>query len=32
LDNRKESVLLIQNMFPVMSSYIERKYTIVENH
>ena len=32
LDNGKESVFLIQDMFPVTIKYIERKYTIKENH
>lgn len=32
LDNGKESVFLIQDMFPITSNYILRKYTIGENH
>lgn len=32
LDNDKESVFLIQDMFPVTEEYIERKYTIANNH
>lgn len=32
LDNGKESVFLIQDMFPVTYKYIERKYTIAGNH
>ena len=32
LDNGKESVFLIQDMFPITEEYIERKYTIGHNH
>ncbi len=32
LDNDKESVFLIQDMFPITEKYIERKYTIAGNH
>lgn len=32
LDNDKESVFLIQDMFPITEEYIERKYTIANNH
>ena len=32
LDNNKESVFLIQDIFPVSEKYIERKYTINGNH
>ena len=32
LDNNKESVFLIQDIFPVSENYIERKYTINGNH
>ena len=32
LDNDKESVFLIQDMFPITSQYIEREYTIGGNH
>lgn len=32
LDNGKESVFLIQDMFPVTEDYIERQYTIKGNH
>lgn len=32
LDNGKESAFLIQDMFPITESYIEREYTIVNNH
>ena len=32
LDNNKESVFLIQDMFPVIDEYIEREYTICGNH
>ncbi len=32
LDNGKESVFLIQDMFPITKSYIKRKYTIANNH
>ena len=32
LDNNKESVFLIQYMFPITSQYIEREYTIAGNH
>ena len=32
LDNGRESVFLIQDMFPVSESYIQRAYTIGANH
>ena len=32
LDNDKESVFLIQDMFPITEEYIERTYTISNNH
>ena len=32
LDNDKESVFLIQDMFPITEDYIEREYTISGNH
>ena len=32
LDNDKESVFLIQDMFPITEKYIERKYTISGEH
>ena len=32
LDNGRESVFLIQDMFPIIDSYIERQYTIAGNH
>ena len=32
LDNNKESVFLIQDMFPITKNYIERTYTIANNH
>ena len=32
LDNDKLSVFLIQDIFPISEQYIERKYTIAENH
>lgn len=32
LDNGKESVFLIQDMFPITKDYIEREYTIGKNH
>lgn len=32
LDNDKESVFLIQDMFPITEKYIERTYTISGNH
>lgn len=32
LDNNKESVFLIQDMFPITEKYIERTYTIANNH
>ncbi len=32
LDNGKESVFLIQDIFPVTEKYIVRKYTIAGNH
>jgi hypothetical protein len=31
LDNGRENVFLIQDMFPVTEEYIEREYTIGEN-
>lgn len=31
LDNNKESVFLIQDMFPITEKYIERAYTIANN-
>ncbi len=32
LDNGRESVFLIQDMFPITEYYIEREYTIAHNH
>ena len=32
LDNGKENVFLIQDMFPITEQYIEREYTIGNNH
>ena len=32
LDNGKESAFLIQDMFHITEKYIERKYTIANNH
>lgn len=32
LDDSRESVFLIQDMFPITKEYIERKYTIAGNH
>lgn len=32
LDDSRESVFLIQDMFPVTEEYIEREYTIAGNH
>ncbi len=32
LDNNRESVFLIQDMFPITKEYIEREYTIAGNH
>ena len=32
LDNDKESVFLIQDMFPITEEYIEKTYTIANNH
>ena len=32
LDNGKESAFLIQDMFPITENYIEREYTIANNH
>ena len=32
LDDDRTSVFLIQDMFPVLEKYIERKYTIAGNH
>lgn len=32
LDNDKMGVFLIQDLFPITEEYIERKYTIGENH
>ena len=32
LDNGKDSVFLIQDMFPITDEYIEREYTIAGNH
>lgn len=32
LDNNRESVFLIQDMFPITEKYIDRKYTIGGNH
>ena len=32
LDDSRESVFLLQDMFPITASYIEREYTIAGNH
>lgn len=32
LDNGKESVFLIQDIFPVSEKYVKKKYTIAGNH
>ena len=32
LDDSRESAFLIQDMFPILEEYIERKYTIAGNH
>lgn len=32
LDDSRESVFLIQDMFPITKEYIEREYTIAGNH
>ena len=32
LDNDKESVFLIQDMFPITEEFVEREYTISGNH
>ena len=32
LDDSRESVFLIQDMFPITDEYIEREYTIAGNH
>ena len=32
LDDNRESVFLIQDMFPITEKYIEREYTIAGNH
>jgi hypothetical protein len=32
LDDSRESVFLIQDMFPISEEYIEREYTIAGNH
>lgn len=32
LDNDKESVFLIQDMFPITEEFVEREYTIAGNH
>lgn len=32
LDNGRESTFLVQDMFPITEEYIEREYTIAENH
>lgn len=32
LDNGRKSAFLIQDMFPITEKYIERKYTIANNH
>ena len=32
LDDSRESVFLIQDMFPIIEEYIEREYTIAGNH
>ena len=31
-DDSRESVFLIQDMFPITEKYIEREYTIAGNH
>ena len=32
LDDSRESVFLIQDMFPITEEYVEREYTIAGNH
>lgn len=32
LDDSRQSAFLIQDMFPITDEYIEREYTIAENH
>ena len=32
MDDSRESVFLIQDMFPITEEYIEREYTIAGNH
>ena len=32
LDDSRESVFLIQDMFPITEEYIDREYTIAGNH
>ena len=32
LDNNKESVFLIQDMFPITDEFVEKEYTISGNH
>lgn len=32
LDNDRESIFLIQDIFPVTEEYVEREYTIAGNH
>lgn len=32
MDDNRESAFLIQDMFPITESYIEREYTIAGNH
>lgn len=32
LDDKRESVFLIQDMFPITEKYIEREYKIANNH
>ena len=32
LDSETESVFLIQDMFPITDEYIEREYTVAQNH
>ena len=32
LDNNKEGVFLIQDIFPVSEEFVEREYTIADNH
>ena len=32
LDDSRQSVFLIQDMFPITDEYIEREYTIAGNH